>query len=237
MSRTFRRNSTDESASCFSEKLSNTESGPLALLASIVQMEKSCISSITSSGRHLQDRCSGVLQRASIPFQLPEVSHSTSIEMPLRTIMSCLSRKQRQFLETYDEKHDLSAPPKYTKGPVNTTERLAALRALITDNKLDGYLIPRYLTNEIAISVQQYADVISTASALTLTAASMWPKRTVGRAISGIFGLFCLQMSLEFLILVFLQRFHGRVQHGYSLANRSMPICRWTVSRVRRPGN
>lgn len=62
-------------------------------------------------------------------------------------MFSCFKGKQKAAFDDYgylSEKHfnDYDCVPDIGKAPVNTTERLAALRAAITDSKIDCYVIP-----------------------------------------------------------------------------------------------
>jgi hypothetical protein len=61
-------------------------------------------------------------------------------------MLSCFKGKQRAVFDDYDavyEKHSHKGGLSTSKAPVDTTQRLAALRAAITDNKVDCYVVPR----------------------------------------------------------------------------------------------
>lgn len=62
------------------------------------------------------------------------------------TMLSCLKGKQKANFEDvgHTEKYGRAGGNSGQKRAVDTTERLAALRGVISDSKVDCYVIPRW---------------------------------------------------------------------------------------------
>lgn len=101
-------------------------------------------------------------------------------------MFSCFKGKQRALFDdpgVWSEKQPCFGEPVKGMSPLDTTERLAALRATITDSKVDCYVIPRFVVDphRLPFSAESSRGI----PVKMRMVPSMSLRKTVGRNISG----------------------------------------------------